>query len=161
MKIQPFIDKYFKLKIEYRKRFKLNADLRSPLVLFKRSLITTGLVIITVLLYGISFWISQYSMIIAIPVVLAGSALASIFHSENLIDALIQKIGFTILFLGLIASFIRISVLPEVWFPEFLDSSLYSSIILLIVGCFIVATGANMRRTQWTESSDEWSWDED
>lgn len=160
IKIQPFIDKYFKLKIEYRKRFKLNADLKSPVALFKRSVISAILIIITVLLFSLSFWISLHSMIIAIPIVLAGSSIVSIFNSQNSIDELITKSGFTLLFLGLIAFFIRASVLPDVWFPQFLDHSLYAPIILIIVGCFVTGTGANMDRTQWKENSDEWSWDE-
>lgn len=160
MKIQPFIDKYFKLKIEYHKRFKLNIDLKSPLALFKRSFISSSLVIVAVLLYALSFWISQYYIIIAIPFALSGSAIGSIFNSNNLIDVFIQKFGFTLLFLGVISFLFRVSFLPEVWFPHFLDSSLFSPIILIIVGCFITGTGANMDRTQWKENSDEWSWDE-
>lgn len=160
MKIQPFIDKYFKLKIKYSYRFRLHVDLKSPLALFKRSIISMSLIIAVGLLYALSFWISQYSMIIAIPFVLAGSAIGSIFDSKNLIDILIEKIGFTILLFGMVAFVIRIVFLPEVWFPEFLDSSLYAPIIIFIIGCFFIATGTNMPRTKWKEASDEWLWNE-
>ena len=83
MKIQPFIDKYFKLKIEYRKRFKLDVDLKSPVAIFKRSAISSILIATTLLVFALSFWISLHSMIIAIPIVLAGAAIASIFNSQN------------------------------------------------------------------------------
>ena len=155
IKLQPLIDKFYKLKIEFRKQLRLGDELTSPLALFKRTALICTTLLGVVFFYGLSLYISQYAVIPAMALALAASAILYIHNDENYVDVLIQSIGATLLASNFLTLIIRSSVEN---YPGFFDMAI--PVVLVVFGLLIMVTGMNMKRTKWTASNKEWTWNE-